>query len=206
MKVRTPAKREAIVSAAAELFQELGYERASMNELVKRMGGSKATLYGYFPSKEDLFAAVVRSIATSDLSNATIALQQAIQRNANMRDALTQFGAGLLQVLANDRSALAIYRMVMGEAGRSEVGKAFYEAGPAGSLKLLAELLKVFMDRGELREADPHVCALQLTALVTAEVNPRLYQRDPAKVSKANIQRMSEHAVGTFLFGVAPRN
>ena len=51
MKVKTEARREAIVEAAAQLFQEMGYERASMNELAKRLGGSKTTLYNYFPSK-----------------------------------------------------------------------------------------------------------------------------------------------------------
>jgi AcrR family transcriptional regulator len=74
MKVRTEARREAIVEAAALLFQEVGYERASMNELTKRLGGSKATLYGYFPSKESLFVEVVRSVATVHLSEAVAQL------------------------------------------------------------------------------------------------------------------------------------
>ena len=70
MKVRTEARRDAIVDAAAELFQECGYERASMNELARRLGGSKATLYNYFPSKESLLVAVVKAYATGHLSDA----------------------------------------------------------------------------------------------------------------------------------------
>ncbi|CAI1972516.1 Uncharacterized HTH-type transcriptional regulator yvdT [Serratia ficaria] len=74
MKVRTNARRDAIVEEAALLFQEMGYERASMNELAKRVGGSKATLYGYFSSKEELFTAVVRQHVTQHLSEAATEL------------------------------------------------------------------------------------------------------------------------------------
>lgn len=204
MRVRTAAKREAILSAAARLFLEQGYERASMNELVKRMGGSKATLYGYFSSKEALFAAVVQSIATPHLSNAALALQKATERDMDLQQALTRFGEDLLQVLMNEASALAVYRMVLSEAGHSDVGQIFHDAGPAESINLLGRLLAAFMEKGQLRKADAHVSAQQLLALVTAEVNARLYQRAPAKVSKAEVRRMSERAIETFLFGMAP--
>lgn len=53
MKVRTEARREAIIDAAASVFLEMGYERASMNEVTKRMGGSKATIYSYFPPRKN---------------------------------------------------------------------------------------------------------------------------------------------------------
>ena len=51
MRVRKEEKRQEIVRIAAKLFEELGYERTSMSTIAARDGGSKATLYGYFPSK-----------------------------------------------------------------------------------------------------------------------------------------------------------
>jgi len=63
------ARREAIVEAAGNLFVEKGFEAASMDEVAKRAEFTKRTLYQYFPSKEDLYAAVVlrgfRSMAES---------------------------------------------------------------------------------------------------------------------------------------------
>ena len=59
-RVRTDEKRNEIVQVAAELFQKHGYDRCSMAALSERLGGSKATLYGYFPSKEDLLRAVIQ--------------------------------------------------------------------------------------------------------------------------------------------------
>ena len=60
MRVRTDEKRREIVDVASELFEEHGFERTSMSMISERLGGSKATLYGYFKSKEQLLAAVLR--------------------------------------------------------------------------------------------------------------------------------------------------
>ena len=66
-----------------EVFREGGYERASMAEIAARVGGSKATLYGYFASKEELYAAAMLDSAREeaiklermlDTSHASIAL------------------------------------------------------------------------------------------------------------------------------------
>lgn len=56
---RSGEKRQEIIRIAAELFQEFGYDRSSMAVLSQRVGGSKSTLYAYFPSKEDLLKAVL---------------------------------------------------------------------------------------------------------------------------------------------------
>ena len=59
MRVKTDQKRLAILAAAGELFREQGYSGASMAAVSERVGGSKATLYRYFQSKEDLFVTVL---------------------------------------------------------------------------------------------------------------------------------------------------
>ena len=50
-----PEKRESIVRAAAAEFAEQGYQRASLNNIVKQLGISKGSLYQYFDNKEALF-------------------------------------------------------------------------------------------------------------------------------------------------------
>ena len=59
MRVKTEGRRQVIIDAALEVFKEVGYERASMAEISARAGGSKATLYNYFKSKEELFSAAM---------------------------------------------------------------------------------------------------------------------------------------------------
>ena len=59
MRAKTDEKRNAIIAAATAVFEEVGYRAASMAMISARLGGSKTTLYGYFHSKEQLFATVV---------------------------------------------------------------------------------------------------------------------------------------------------
>jgi AcrR family transcriptional regulator len=205
MKVRTEARRRAIVEAAAALFQETGYEGASMSEVAKRWGGSKVTLYGYFPSKELLFMAVVEAHATSHLAEATRELVAAPMNRGELETMLLRFGERMLHVLTNDRTALSVYRMVVAESGRSEVGELFRNAGPRAAEATLAAVLAAAMERGEIRKADPAVTASQFLALVTAEVNARVFQRDPPPLSPEEIRRMVGRAAEMFFAGTTPR-
>ncbi len=68
MRTLSEERRQAIITAAAAVFQEQGYERTSMSEVARRAGGSKATLYNYFTSKEALFESVVRTYSTQFLT------------------------------------------------------------------------------------------------------------------------------------------
>ncbi len=53
------AREEAIVETAYDMLAEQGYERMSMDDLAKRVGIAKATLYQHFPSKEDVLVGVI---------------------------------------------------------------------------------------------------------------------------------------------------
>lgn len=205
MKVRTEARRLAIIEAAAELFKELGYERASMNELAKRLGGSKATLYGYFPSKETLFSAVARHLAMPHLTEATLALRTPAGSRENLEETLTAFAEKMLGILVNDADALAVYRMVIAESGHSDAGQLFYDSGPSESLQALSGWFRGAIEQGYVRAMDPSLLAIQFTALVTAETNARLYLRKPPAVSRATVRLMAKRAVELFLLGAASR-
>ena len=200
MKVRTEARREAIVEAAATLFQEMGYERASMNELARRLGGSKATLYSYFPSKEALLVAVVKAFTTGHLAEAVDGLDVAFA-DLDLENVLTRFGERMLLVLTNDSTALAVYRMVIAESGHSDIGTLFHDSGPRESIGALAAFMTVAMEKGQLAKADPHLRAQQFLALVTAETNMRIYQQNPEPLQIAEIRKLVVNAVDMFLRG-----
>lgn len=201
MKVKTLARREAIIEVAAELFQEMGYERASMNELARRLGGSKATLYNYFPSKEDLFSAVVRTYATQHLTDAAGELSDVLFRSQSLKEKLQKFGERMLQVLVNDSSAIAVYRMVVGESGHTDIGTLFHDSGPRESMEKLSAAMLSAMDTGELRPGDANLRALQFMALLTAEIDARIYQRQVQPVGTSRIIEMTRCAVSMFFAG-----
>lgn len=205
MKVRTETRRTTIVETAASVFLELGYEGASMKEVSTRLGGSKATLYGYFSSKEALFSAVVKMYATSHLYNAVSDLLVESRTDMGLEESLLHFGRQMLAIVMNDSTAIKVYRMVLSESGRSDIGTLFYESGPSQSIDALASVMSAGVQRGELRKGNPRVLAKQFLSLVTAEPEERLFQQDPPPVALHQIDEMAAAAVDLFLRGATPR-
>src|SRR6185436_19098190 len=70
---RGRARLAKILEAATELFLKVGYEQTSIDAILLQSGGSKSTLYAYFPTKEDLFRAVIDSVVdNNDLGAASL--------------------------------------------------------------------------------------------------------------------------------------
>ena len=204
MRVRTEFRRQAILDAATRLFREMGYERASMNELAKRCGGSKATIYGYFPSKESLFVEVVKASATAHLSEATKELVGDVRGTEALESKLLRFAERMLLVVTNDATSIEVYRMVVAEAGRTEVGELFRGAGPRQANEALSRVLSGAMKVGILRKANPNVAASQFTSLVVAETSARVLERDPKPMTPSEIRKIAQRAVDMFLHGMGP--
>ncbi|WP_437888428.1 TetR/AcrR family transcriptional regulator [Phytobacter sp. V91] len=205
MKVLTEERRQAIVAAAAEVFLEIGYERASMDEVARRAGGSKATLYKYFSSKEELFETVVRNYSARFLTEAASGLTAPEAQHRTLEEKLTRFGEDMLRVVTCDNQALQIYRVVMGEAGHSDIGHLFRESGIRQSMEALAQEMDNAMQRGELELADPMLRAIQLTSLLKAETEVLFFLRDMPEFSQEKVRQMVDHGVRFFLDGAAKK-
>ena len=197
MRVRTEAKRDAILEAAAEVFLEAGFEGASMSQIAVRAGGSKRTLYGYFPSKEELFVAMAHNVATSFLDPVVDALSQTEEPPPI---ALQRFGEGILGFLCAPDS-VRMWQTIIGVAGRSDAGAQFYEIGPSRGHEALAAFLKRQMDLERLPQADPHDAARHLMALLEAEtLMPCLFGKLKAP-SKKYLRATTERALQAFFRG-----
>lgn len=200
MRVRTEAKREAIVKAAAEVFRESGFEGASMAEIAARVGGSKATLYGYFGSKEDLFIEVTHGLARSHFEPIFAALEK---DNDDLQQALQRFGERTLAVLCLE-APIQARRTIIAESGRSDIGKRFFESGPKRGLVELSNFLGSQMAKGKLRPTDPLVAARHLTALLDSEtITPRVFGIE-AQLSRKFIKEATARALQTFFAGFGP--
>src|SRR6185503_592547 len=92
MRVRNEEKRHDIIRIAAELFDELGYERTSMSAIAARVGGSKATLYSHFASKEDL----LRAVLDHDVNQQTDRLLNEFLSEKDLRSGLVRLGISYL--------------------------------------------------------------------------------------------------------------
>lgn len=144
-------RRKAFVDAAREAFFARGYAGTTMSSIASKVGGSKTTLWSYFPSKEDLFAAVVDDL----MEHYGEALSADLPLDGPVKDVLTQFGNILMRTLIST-PLLSLYRLVVGEAERfPHLAETFYDRGPRRGKARLAEWMGEKMVRGELRTGDP---------------------------------------------------
>ncbi|MBB3826191.1 TetR/AcrR family transcriptional regulator [Xanthomonas arboricola] len=195
MRVRTEAKRDAIVQAAGEVFLELGFEGASMSLIAARVGGSKRTLYGYFPSKEELFVAFAQDVADRYIDPLLDALAQS---QGPIAEALQRFGENVLAFLCSTPT-ITSWQTIIGVAGRSEVGALFFNSGQEAGMRRFADYLQTQMDSGLLRSGDAWVASHQFAALLEAEtLMPCLFGalKDP---SPAFLREATRRAVAMFL-------
>ncbi len=63
-QARSAARRETILSAALDEFSSRGFEAARLDDVAKRAGVAKGTIYLYFRDKESLFQELVRAMLT----------------------------------------------------------------------------------------------------------------------------------------------
>jgi len=159
-RVRTEVKRLEIVKAAQELFEEHGFDRTSMSMISERVGGSKATLYGYFRSKEEILSAVL----VYDVTEEADRLMNEILAAPNLRDGLVQLGfAYMMRRLA--ATPVANIRMVATLPDGSKIGKTFYENVLRPAWQRLADRFEQMMDDGILLRADPWTAAMHWKGL-----------------------------------------
>jgi AcrR family transcriptional regulator len=170
MKTKTKAKRLALLRAAADVFHEGGFERGSMAEICARVGGSKATLYNYFPSEEHLFFEVMHQAKEAELEVLVGSLKSDAE---DIKVELPRFGGELLRFLYSP-DAIAIRRLAIAESGNSEVRKMPFERYVAPTEEHVAEFIKKAMRRGVLRTADPRWSAIHLLSLLESEHVQRL--------------------------------
>ncbi len=200
MRAKTETRRQAILDAAAQVFQETGFERTTMSAICERLGYSKATLYNYFASKEELFSAVVFEATEAEFEATLAALDPTLQ---DMTEVLEKFGRGLLTLLYSPQ-VLAVRRLIVAEAGRSDLGRKCYALGPERSEAVAAAYLQQAMDAGKLRQADPRIAALHLRALLEAEWLDRFLFQTLEPISDQAINATVQRAIAAFMAAYGP--
>jgi len=81
-------RRNEILKAARKMFIERTYEKATMNELIRRLNIAKGTLYHYFSSKDELLEAVVEKLVDEDLAEKSELLAKPQNRDINALEKL----------------------------------------------------------------------------------------------------------------------
>lgn len=195
MRVRSQKKRNEIIDIAGSLFRAQGYGAVSMATIAAEVGGSKGTLYGYFPSKEDLFAAIV--VAAGEKRWAEFVRSDAKLKGIEAR--LKDLGCRYLRFLLSDE-IMSINRLVIAEAVRfPELGRLFYDNGPKSVIGVISTTLREAVDAGELIVSDPAVTSWQFKALCETRLFEQCLWGIRASVTEREILDNVEPACEIFL-------
>jgi len=201
MRVKTDAKRQSILEAAAEVFREQGYAGASMTAVAERAGGSKATLYRYFCSKEDVFVAVMLD-AVIEHANEVF---DTLKPSDDLRRTLERFGAGFLALSLSEES-LSVRRNSIAEATRSGLGDRLYERGAKVLWTRMADFLRGEMAAGRLRAEDPWMVGMHLRGMLEADLVNRALIGAPVDARPKHLREHAARAVEALLRAYGPQS
>lgn len=196
----TSAKRHAILDAAYRLFRAQGFEGTSISQITAQFGGSRATIYSHFPSKEELFVECMTAALEDYITGA---LAQLDASGSDPDAALREFGANILNFGASPEM-VAVRRLIIAEAERSGIGTLFM-AKIVALRTHVAELLSKFMASGKLRADDADFAASQLRALLEAEIlEPMLLHAHEHAPATEEVTKAADRAVTAFMRAYAP--
>lgn len=190
MRTKSDERRLHILQVAATTFSELGFENTTMSEIVVRIGGSKSTIYSYFPSKDILKQAVLAHTAEIKLQQTFMGLDV----DRPLRDTLRQFGRTyLVQLLAPEM--LSALRMAQQNV---QHGKQFYKAGPRAGWTLMQKFMEHHTQSGAIMSCDGWVAAMHLKGLLQGELLERaMFGEQIAAI--CTIHLAADRAVEIFL-------
>src|SRR4030081_191610 len=153
---RLPEERpKQILDAALAVFAERGLAAARLDDIAKRAGLSKGTIYLYFPNKEELFREVIRQSVVAFI-------EQGETRFQELGDPLQALDAWMVGYWAYLRSPVfvAMHRLVNSEFHSFPDLAAFYAKEVIERAhRLVCGMLERAMDQGQLRRTDALVAA-----------------------------------------------
>jgi len=192
-------RRQAILQAAAAVFLERGYTDASIDAVVERAGGSKATVYAMFGNKEGLFSAVL-AMCGDEFSAAL----DTVPVCTSLRDSLRRVARAYLTMSMHPKR-LAMFRMVAGESGqRPEGGDIFYRLGPRRALTMVGKFLRECADKGLLKTDEPELLADCFLGALRGNLFTRAMLNPTRLPTPQEIEARIDFVVDVLLKGVQP--
>lgn len=186
-------KSEAILEAASALFAEKG-PAASMDEIARRAGVSKQTLYNRFASRVELARALAGR--RSDL------ITEPLRHAGDAEDVLTAFAAALLTKICNGEKGASLRAVAMMSGESPDLARAIYDAGPMESLRRLADWLEGQHAAGRVKTPDPLHAAEVFAGMTLGHAHLRHMMAVPHP--PFDVERRARDTARRFLRAFAP--
>jgi TetR/AcrR family transcriptional repressor of mexJK operon len=187
-------RRSHYLDIALRLFSEHGYHGVSMDQLVAAAGGSKATLYRYFSSKEHLFDAIIEDLSAATLRDgAPVSLE-----GLTLEDGLRYIASAVVAGALAERTTVML-RLALGEYTRfPALARSLFERGPAVSYRRLTEFLEAKERQGVVSIPDRQIAAEQFLGGIVGHQQLRL-ALGVSQPSKHDMEARIDAAVRVFV-------
>ncbi len=190
-------RHEAILRAAIRLFAERGYHGATTRELAAAAGVSEPILYRHFPTKQDLYSAIIEYKAETGIAE----LEHLLRPHAESRDDrgfFTELGRFVLSRYRQDPSYARL--LLFSALERHGLAQIFYDRQVAVHYQQVGGYLRQRMREGVLRTMKPNVAARAFLGMVNHHALVGLLFRD--YLVPEDVEAMLEALVSIFLKGM----
>ncbi|MDR9393774.1 MAG: TetR/AcrR family transcriptional regulator [Roseovarius sp.] len=194
-EIKKGRKFEQVLEGAREVFMRDGFEGASVDDIARSAGVSKATLYSYFPDKRLLFSEVARLECNRQAEEAL----HVIGEDAPVEEVLREAASRIVRFFLSDFGQ-QVFRICVAESHRfPELGRRFYASGPAMVRERISDVLAPHVAAGVLRIDDMDLAANQFAELCKSDLFVRCLCGVCETVTEADIDRVVSGAVDMFL-------
>jgi AcrR family transcriptional regulator len=199
-RLKHEERRAALLRAARELSVERGGAAFSLDEVIRRAGGSRRSIYTGFGGKAGLLAALVDEISSGILSSLS-----EIGEQRDLHATLTRFARNILAVLMSE-GGIGLSRIILKDSMISpERAPNFFASGPGKGAQRLAQILEAARKRGEIEVQDSILAAHCFIGMVRANLFLSMLLQLRPPPGKAEAETHVHTVVDIFLNGVKPR-
>jgi len=188
-------KFDQVLEGARIVFMRDGFERASVDDIAREAGVSKATLYAYFPDKRLIFLEVASAECRRQASEA----ESDLDPNAPIAAVLRLVAQKMTSFMLSDFGQ-RIYRIAVAESENfPAIAQEFYHSGPKLVKDRIAAALTCAAERGEVVIDDIPFAAAQFAQLCKVDLQDRMIFTPSPCCTLADAHRVIEGAVTMFM-------
>jgi len=194
MVVKKDEMRDMIVHVASRIFTRFGYRKTTMEEIAMATRKGKSSIYYYFPSKEDIFRAVVENEALELKKD----LQKAVSK---VDDPIDQLKSFILFRMHKLKTLTNFYTAIKSEhLAHLEFIEEIRRDYDQSEIRIVKEILHSGTARGKFVIDDPDLAALALvTAMKGLEV-PLFIRKE-----YGNIEARLDSFINFLFYGIVKR-
>jgi TetR/AcrR family transcriptional repressor of mexJK operon len=190
-------KHEAILDAAVEVLAERGVH-APIEEVARRAGVSKQTIYNHYGSKTEL----VRTLVDRRRSRITTPLDKAVPGD-RVEDTLASYAQAILELIVSPNSIQLLRMGVTSASEMPDLARTIYNAGSRASRQRLAEFLSS-APKSEILVEDPLQAAEVFIGIVSGGVQIRLLLGLETEIPEDDIPARARECAHRFIRAYAP--